>query len=102
MSKTNAEVRADLLADAAVAAEYGKNVLAHQVALAALKYRSEHALSQRQLGKLLGMQQSNVARLEAGERQPTIETLAKLARILGRDFTVEVTPERVGLAGEHS
>jgi transcriptional regulator with XRE-family HTH domain len=99
VSKTNAEVRAELLADPAVAAEYGNNLLAHQVALAVLQYRSEHSLSQRQLGKLLGMPQPNVARLEAGERLPTIETLAKLARVLGRDFTVEVTPEHVGLAG---
>jgi transcriptional regulator with XRE-family HTH domain len=99
VSKTNAELRAELLGDPAVAAEYGKNLLAHQVALAVLRYRSEHGLSQRQLGRLLGMPQSNIARLEAGERQPTIETLAKLARVLGRDFTVEVTPERVQLAG---
>lgn len=98
VSKTNAELRAGLLADPAVAAEYSKNLLAHQVALAVLRYRSEHGLSQRQLGKLLGMPQSNIARLEAGERQPTIETLAKLARVLGRDFSVEVTPERVQLA----
>lgn len=73
-------------------------MLAHQVALAVLRYRSEHGLCQRQIGKLLGMPQSNIARLEAGERQPTIETLAKLARVLGRDFSVEVTPERVQLA----
>ncbi|MBO0834833.1 MAG: helix-turn-helix transcriptional regulator [Actinobacteria bacterium] len=98
MTKTNAQVRAELLSDPAVAAEYESNLLAHQVALAVLRYRSEHSLSQRQLGKLLGMPQPNVARLEAGKRQPTIETLAKLARVLDRDFTVEVTPERVGLA----
>jgi DNA-binding transcriptional regulator YiaG len=80
VSKTNAEMRAELLTDPEVATEYGKNLLAHQVALAVLAYRSEHELSQRQLGKLLGMPQSNVARLEAGERQPTIEPLAATSR----------------------
>ncbi|MBO0833668.1 MAG: helix-turn-helix transcriptional regulator [Actinobacteria bacterium] len=52
------------------------------MALAVQRYRAEHGLTQRQLGKLLGMPQSNVARLEGGQRQPTIETLAKLARVL--------------------
>jgi len=62
------------------------------VARAVARYRSEHGLSQAALAAKLGVRQPHVARLELGERQPTIETLGRLARVLRLRFTVDVAP----------
>jgi len=57
-----------------------------------LQYRRSHGLSQTELAALLGMRQPNIARLEAGEHAPTIETLSRLADVLKLDFSVDVKP----------
>jgi transcriptional regulator with XRE-family HTH domain len=38
------------------------------------------------------MRQPHIARLELGERHPTIETLEKLSRVLGLRFILDVAP----------
>jgi transcriptional regulator with XRE-family HTH domain len=38
------------------------------------------------------MRQPHVARLELGERHPTIETLGRLSRVLGLRFILDVAP----------
>ena len=48
-------------------------------------------LTQRQLAERMGTSQAAIARLESGTRLPTIETLYRLAQILGIDFTI--TPQ---------
>ena len=51
-------------------------------------------LTQAELAARLGTTQSAVARLESGTIMPTVETLCRLADVLGIQF--EITP-RVGL-----
>jgi len=38
-----------------------------------------------------------VARLEAGDHEPTVSTLAHLAGVLGLDFSIEIKRGHVGL-----
>ena len=45
-------------------------------------------LTQRQLAERMGTSQAAIARLESGRRLPTIDTLYRLAQILGVDFTI--------------
>ncbi|HVB44074.1 MAG TPA: helix-turn-helix transcriptional regulator, partial [Streptosporangiaceae bacterium] len=45
----------------------------------------------------LGMPQPHVARLESGEHNPTLATLARLAEALNLDFSVEVKRGRMKL-----
>jgi transcriptional regulator with XRE-family HTH domain len=45
-------------------------------------------LSQKELAARLGTTQSAIARLESGTRLPSVETLYKLAQVLGLDFTI--------------
>lgn len=59
-----------------------------------LAYRTEHGLSQRALAKKLGMTQPQLARLEAGEHNPTIDTLARLAQTLDIEFAIDVHPRQ--------
>jgi transcriptional regulator with XRE-family HTH domain len=41
------------------------------------------------------MQQPAIARLEAGDHNPSMETLMRLAQGLGIDFHIDITPEHV-------
>lgn len=73
-------------------AEWKRTVLARAVAIAILKYRVKHHLSQRELADLLGMKQPQVARLELAEVNPSIETLMRVSAQLGIEFTIDVRP----------
>jgi transcriptional regulator with XRE-family HTH domain len=43
------------------------------------------------------MQQSAVARLEAGTHQPSLATLARLSTVLGIHLNLDITPDAVSL-----
>ena len=43
------------------------------------------------------MHQPAIARLEAGDHEPSLTTLARLARGLGVEFHIDVTPETLQL-----
>ena len=89
---TAEEVLRRELEDESFRAEWERTAFARAVALRVVGFRAEHRLSQAALGRLLGMAQSGVARLEAGEHVPTLETMRRLARALGTSFLVEVDP----------
>lgn len=71
-----------------------KTALARAVAVAVARYRADHGLSQTQLAARLGVKQPAVARLEAGETNPSLETLLHLAETLGLQFVVDIGPRR--------
>ncbi len=73
-------------------AEWERTALARAVSVALVKYRADHGLSQRQLAKQLRMPQPQIARLEVGEYNPSVETLQRLARGLDQRFIVAVIP----------
>ncbi|MBV9336381.1 MAG: helix-turn-helix transcriptional regulator [Solirubrobacterales bacterium] len=73
-------------------AEWERTALARAVAVAVVRYRAEHDLSQRELGERLGMKQPQVARLELGEVNPSMETLTRVSAQLGIEFTIDVRP----------
>jgi DNA-binding XRE family transcriptional regulator len=86
------EVLAEQLKDPEFRQEWDRTAFARQVADPVLSYRVEHGLSQTALGKRLGMAQPAVARLESGDREPSLATLARLARRLGIEFHIDITP----------
>lgn len=91
------EVRARALRDAETTAEYDRTAFANAVAIRVIRYRAEHRLSQSALARLLGMRQPAIARLEAGDHEPSLTTLGRLARALGLEFHIDVTPEALAL-----
>lgn len=91
--RSASEIRAEDLTDPEIATEYNRTALAHAVAMRVLKYRTDNALSQSALASQLRMQQPAVARLEAGDHEPTLATLERLARGLGIAFHIDITPE---------
>ncbi|MDQ6818874.1 MAG: helix-turn-helix domain-containing protein [Actinomycetota bacterium] len=91
--KTNDELIAEQpRTDPEFRAEWERTVLARAVAVAIVRYRAEHDLSQRDLAEHLGMKQPQVARLELGVVNPTIETLMRLASQLNLELTIDVRP----------
>ena len=92
--KTSEQVLAEELRDPDFRREWDRTAIARAVALKVLAYRTEHGLSQRGLAQKLGMTQPQLARLEAGEHNPTIDTLARLAQTLDIEFAIDVHPRQ--------
>jgi ribosome-binding protein aMBF1 (putative translation factor) len=72
-----------------------RTALARAVALRLVEYRGENGLSQSALARKLQMQQPAIARLEAGDHNPSMDTLMRLSQGLGIDFHINITPEHV-------
>jgi transcriptional regulator with XRE-family HTH domain len=77
--------------------EHERTRLASDVAIKVIRYRVDHSLTQAALARLLGMRQPHVARLEAGDHEPSLSTLGRLSAALGLDFSVTVKPDRMRL-----
>ncbi len=86
------EILAEELEDPEVRAEWERTALARAVAIEVIRYRTKHDLTQTGLARLLGMKQPQVWRLEVGEVNPSIETLARLAEGLGIEFLIDIAP----------
>jgi ribosome-binding protein aMBF1 (putative translation factor) len=95
---TAEDVLAEDLADPEFRAEWDRGALAREVAKRLISYRAQHKLSQTQLAGEVGTVQSVIARLERGERPPSLATLAKLSRGLGIEFHLTITPTFVALS----
>jgi ribosome-binding protein aMBF1 (putative translation factor) len=81
------------LADPAYRAEFERTRFANDVAIRIVRYRTEHGLSQTAFGRLVGMRQPHVARLEAAEHGPSLATLVKLSAALGEDLTIDINAD---------
>jgi transcriptional regulator with XRE-family HTH domain len=80
------------LQDPAFRAEWERTALARAIAVHIARYRGEQGLTQKELAKRLRMKQPQVARLESGEYNPTIETLARLAAVTGVEINIDIRP----------
>jgi ribosome-binding protein aMBF1 (putative translation factor) len=94
---TTAQIAADELADPEIRREHERTALAHAVAMRVIGYRAAHGLSQTALARLLGMHQPAIARLEAGDHEPSLATLSRLAARLGIEFHIDITPDALKL-----
>lgn len=88
--RSAAEIHEQDMRDPAYKQEYDRLKLANDVAVQVLAYRTEHGLSQTELARRLGMKQPNIARLESGEHEPSLSTLARLSLALGLDFSIDI------------
>lgn len=95
--RTSDAVLALHLEDPKFRAEWERTAVGRSVALRLVEYRTDHGLTQTALARRLGMKQPAVARLESGEHNPTLETLARLASSLGLEFHIEVTAQGIAV-----
>ena len=71
-----------------------KMAMARVVAIAVIRYRAKHGLSQMALARKLGVPRSYIARLELGEHNPSVETL----RWFEDDFNITKKIARINRA----
>lgn len=83
---------AELMRDPAYRDEHNRHVLADALAAALVRHRTEHGLSQTALGRLLGMRQPQVCRLEAGDHTPDFATLQRICDALDLEIAIEIGP----------
>lgn len=95
--RSAADIASAELGNPGVRAEYDRTAFANAVAIRVIKYRAAHGLSQTALAKKLGMRQPAIARLEAGDHEPSLTMLARLARGLDLDFSIDITPDTFDL-----
>jgi len=92
-SKTvDALLAEEQLADPSFRAEWQRLAPAREFAATLLRYRAEHELNQRALGKKLGVSQPRVVKLESGEHNPEVDTIINAVRRLGIEFALDVAP----------
>jgi DNA-binding XRE family transcriptional regulator len=96
--KTAGEVLAEDLKDPKFREEWERTALAREVATRVVAYRAEHNLSQGELGRLLGISQPAVARIEAGNHEPSLSRLRQLSRGLDMEFHIDITQKGLTLA----
>ena len=82
------------LQDPEFRAEWNRTALARAVSLGIISYRSTHGLTQTELARIIGIKQPAIARLEAGETNPSWETLNRLSEALGIEFLVDIAPKK--------
>jgi ribosome-binding protein aMBF1 (putative translation factor) len=90
---SNAEMLDGMLKDPQFREQWERTALARAVAEAVIRYRADRGLTQTALARLLGWSQPVVARLEAAEHNPSMDTLVELARKLGLRVHVDVGPK---------
>ncbi len=95
--KTGDDLRAEDVRDPKVAAELARTAVANQLAILLIQYRVEHGLTQTALARQLGMTQPAVARLEAADHEPSVATLARLAKRLRITLRLDLSPDSVVL-----
>jgi ribosome-binding protein aMBF1 (putative translation factor) len=65
--------------------EYGKQL---EIAYQILELRKKKNISQAQLAKKIGTKQSNIARMEAGQQNFSVDILEKIAGALGCNLSI--------------
>lgn len=78
------DFKREILSDAEVKKEY--DALEAEFALidSMISARLSKKMTQAELAKKAGMKQEAVARLEGGDSNPTLATLSKIAKVLGK------------------
>lgn len=82
------EYHEEQMKDPEYAAEWERLQPYYDVIDAIITARAEGNLTQRELAERCGMKQSAFARLESGNANPTIETLQRVAKGLGKRLRI--------------
>jgi DNA-binding XRE family transcriptional regulator len=88
--KTHEQVLQESLRDPTFRRVWEQTSLARAVAIRLVQYRAEHGLSQSGPARALGKQQPAIARLEAADHDPSLETLWRLSQGLNITFHIDI------------
>jgi ribosome-binding protein aMBF1 (putative translation factor) len=90
MTITFNKLKARLMANPKVKAEYEALVPEFEIATELMKARRRAGLSQAALAERMGTSQSTIARLESGQTLPTTKTLLRFAKAAGAKIQVRL------------
>ncbi len=90
---SNEEVLAEDLRDPEFREEWERTAVARWLAIEVAHHRARNGLSQRQLAERLGVHQSDVARMELGEHNPSVERLIRVASGLDIELMIDIRPK---------
>lgn len=85
-----ADLIAENMKDPAFAAAYAEADAEYSVIEAMIRARAEAGLTQEALAERMGTTQSAVARLEGGRVSPTVDTLRRYAKAVGKRLRVDL------------
>jgi DNA-binding XRE family transcriptional regulator len=80
------DIRKELLSDPNVKREYDALEPEFQLASSLIQARIDKHMTQAEVAEKAGISQVMVARLESGSSNPTVSTVNKVARVLGKEF----------------
>jgi DNA-binding XRE family transcriptional regulator len=80
------DIKKELLKNPEVKREYDALEPAYQLASSLIQARIDHKLTQVELAERAGVSQVIIARLESGNSNPTLGTVTKVARVLGKEL----------------
>ena len=83
-------IKADLLTNPEVAAAYAEADAEYSMMETMIRARTEAGLTQAEVAERTGTTQSAIARLEGGRVSPTVETLRKYAKAVGKTLRVDM------------
>jgi len=67
----------------------------HDLSLEINGLRADLDMTQTEFGRLIGVPQSTVARLESGQQNPSVGMLKRIAKTTGTELAIEIkTPKR--------
>jgi ribosome-binding protein aMBF1 (putative translation factor) len=84
------KIKARLLANPKVKAEYDALAPEFEISTELVKARLRAGLSQAELAQRMGTGQSTIARLESGQTLPSTKTLLRFAKATGSKFHVRL------------
>ncbi len=87
------EFKAKQLSNPVIKAEYDALEPEYDIIRALIEARNSQNLTQVELSKRTGIAQSDISKLEKGVRNPSLETLKRLANGLGMQLRIEFVPK---------
>jgi DNA-binding XRE family transcriptional regulator len=90
--KTLKDIKRDLLADPATLAEYQSQTAEFDMARELIAARARAGLTQSDVAQRMGTTQSVIARLEGGQRAPSLRTVQRYALAVGGRAVVRIEP----------
>ena len=74
--------------------DLSKELARHRASLRIIKLRLESNLSREEYAKKVGIERTNLSRLESGKKNPNLSTLIELAYKNGYEVDIQLKPQK--------
>ena len=74
--------------------DLAKELARHRASLRIIKLRLESNLSREEYAKKVGIERTNLSRLESGKKNPNLSTLIELAYKNGYEVDIQLKPQK--------